>query len=425
MPINTTVTSDVTITVDAGYRTEIASGSGINAPFGFSFDTCGAGGGFTGPGTCTVKQRFTPTTTGTFNGSTNVFQCPVAGGTCIPITYTSTGRGISNASASPASVDFGDVPINTTVTSDVTITVDAGYRTEIASGSGINAPFGFSFDTCGAGGGFTGPGTCTVKQRFTPTTTGTFNGSTNVFQCPVAGGTCIPITYTSTGRGISNASASPSAVDFGDVPINTTVTSDVTITVDAGYRTEIASGSGINAPFGFSFDTCGAGGGFTGPGTCTVKQRFTPTTTGTFNGSTNVFQCPVAGGTCIPITYTSTGRGAPVYTFGGFKSPLIPQPGLAQRKPGSAMPVSFELAGATGTDIFDPGYPVTTPIDCTTRLPIGASRPLAANEWVFQDLTRGVYHFKWKSQRDWRNVCQRLTLGFNDGSRHSADVHFK
>ena len=50
----------------------------------------------------------------------------------------------------------------------------------------------------------------------------------------------------------------------------------MTITVDAGYRTEIASGSGINAPFGFSFDTCGAGGGFTGPGTCTVKQRFTP-----------------------------------------------------------------------------------------------------------------------------------------------------
>ena len=101
------------------------------------------------------------------------------------------------------------------------------------------------------------------------------SGSTNVFQCPVGGGTCIPITYAVSGRGISNT-ASPNPVDFGNVPINTTVTRDVTITVDAGYRTEIASGTGINAPFGFSFDTCGAGGGFTGPGTCTVKQRFTP-----------------------------------------------------------------------------------------------------------------------------------------------------
>jgi hypothetical protein len=44
---------------------------------------------------------------------------------------------------------------------------------------------------------------------------------------------------------------------------------------------------------------------------------------------------------------------------------------------------------------------------------------------VFQDLTAGLYHFMWKSEQDWRNVCRRLTLGFNDGSRYSADVHFK
>ena len=320
------------------------------------------------------------------------------------------------------------MPLNTTVTRDVTITVDAGYRTELASGTGINAPFGFSFDTCGAGGGFTGPGTCNVKQRFTPTSTRAPAAAPTSSNARSRGGTCIPITYAVSGRGISNAGASPNPVDFGDVPLNTTVTRDVTITVDAGYRTELASGTGINAPFGFSFDTCGAGGGFTGPGTCNVKQRFTPTSAGTFNGSTNVFQCPVGGGSCIPITYTSTGVGVPppvVYTFSGFRSPLIPQPGLAKRSPGSAAPVYFELGGATGTDIFDAGFPVTTPIDCTTRLPIGPSQPLAANEWVFQDLTAGVYHYKWKSQQDWRNVCRRLTLGFNDGSRYSADVHFK
>src|SRR6185295_3888377 len=99
------------------------------------------------------------------------------------------------------------------------------------------------------------------------------------------------------------ASASPSSVAFGNVPINTTQTRDVTITVDAGYRTEIASGSGINAPFSFSFDTCGTGGGFTGPGTCNVKQSFRPTSATASSGTTNVFECPVAGGTCIAIPY--------------------------------------------------------------------------------------------------------------------------
>src|SRR5205085_1473785 len=92
--------------------------------------------------------------------------------------------------------------------------------------------------------------------------------------------------------------ASPNSVPFGNVPINTTVTQDVTITVDAGYRTELASGSGINAPFSFSFDTCGAGGGFAGPGTCNVKQSFRPTATTASSGTTNVFECPIAGGSC-------------------------------------------------------------------------------------------------------------------------------
>src|SRR4029077_11735712 len=179
------------------------------------------------------------------SGTTNVFECPVAGGSCIPIPYSVSGTGVSAASASPSSVAFGSVPINTSVTRDVSITVDAGYRTQLASGSGINAPFSFDFDTCGVGGGFTGPGTCNVKQTFSPTSATSSSGTTNVFECPVAGGSCIPIPYSVSGTGVSTASASPSSVAFGSVPINTSVTRDVSITVDAGYRTQLASGSGI------------------------------------------------------------------------------------------------------------------------------------------------------------------------------------
>ncbi len=244
VPINTTVSQAVTITVDTGYRTEIASGAGLNPPFGFDFDTCGAGGGFAGPGTCTVTQRFTPTSVGSFNANTTVFECPIAGGSCLPVTFGVHGAGISQAAANPASIDFGNVPINTTVSRDVTITVDTGYRTEIASGSGINVPFGFDFDTCGAGGGFAGPGTCNIKERYTPTSVGPSSGSTTVFECPIVGGSCIPINFSVQGAGVSAAAANPASIDFGNVPINTTVSQAVTITVDTGYRTEIASGRG-------------------------------------------------------------------------------------------------------------------------------------------------------------------------------------
>ena len=140
------------------------------------------------------------------------------------------------AGANPSSVAFGSVPVNTTVTRDVTITVDAGYTTELASGTGLNAPFSFAFDTCGAGGGFTGPGTCNVKQSFEPTGLTGSNGTMNVFECPTAGGTCIAISYAISGTGFSVAGANPAPVAFGKVQLNTTVTRDVTITVDAGYE---------------------------------------------------------------------------------------------------------------------------------------------------------------------------------------------
>src|SRR5438874_2325016 len=102
--------------------------------------------------------------------------------------------------------------------------------------------------------------------------------------------------------GIASAgSASPSTVAFGDVPINTTVTDDVSITVDAGYQVELASGSGINTPFEFGFDTCS--GGFAGPGTCNVKETFSPTAVGPATATTNVFECPTGGGSCIAIPF--------------------------------------------------------------------------------------------------------------------------
>lgn len=113
----------------------------------------------------------------------------------------------------------------------------------------------------------------------------------------------------------------------------------------------------------------------------------------------------------------------PLYAFGGFMAPLHATE-LAQRLSGSAMAVKFTLGGALGTDVFDAGFPKVQPINCATREATGEAVSLAANQWVFQDLAGGLYHFKWKSSHDWQNVCRRLILGFDDGSRYSADVRF-
>ena len=37
----------------------------------------------------------------------------------------------------------------------------------------------------------------------------------------------------------------------------------------------------------------------------------------------------------------------------------------------------------------------------------------------------GSYHHVWKTSGDWAGTCRRLTLGFDDGSRYSADFRFR
>src|SRR5205814_8581285 len=147
---------------------------------------------------------------------------------------------------------FGNVPLNSTVEHTITLTVDGGYRTQIASG-GANPPFQFDFDTCGASGGFTGPGTCTVKESFTPTSTGPAGDMLRVFECPIAGGGCIDFVIPLQGNGVSDTAADPPSVDFGNVPLNTTAERTISLTVDSGYRTEVAS-RGLHAPLHFHFD---------------------------------------------------------------------------------------------------------------------------------------------------------------------------
>src|SRR5260221_9341790 len=149
---------------------------------------------------------------------------------------------VANAgSADPATVDFGNVPINTSVTRDVAITVAAGDGIFGASGAGINPPFSLNFDTCSPSSG-----SCNIKETFNPTAVGAAGGTLDLFECPTGGGSCSTITVNLTGTGISVAAATPSTVDYGNVPINTSVTRDVAITLDAGYGIFGASGAGIN-----------------------------------------------------------------------------------------------------------------------------------------------------------------------------------
>jgi hypothetical protein len=371
VPVNTTATRDVSITVDAGYRAQLASGSGINAPFAFDLDTCGTGGGFTGPGTCNVKQRFSPTAATASSGTTNVFECPVAGGSCIAIPISVSGTGVNVGSAVPSAINFGAVPLATSSGVAVTVTVDAGYRFGGATGSGTSAPFAYDGQTCGVGAGFTGPGTCQVRETYAPTLVGPSSGTLTLSECPVGGGACIPIPVSLQGTGASVAAASPASVNFGNVALGDSARVVLNITVDPGYRISGGSGSGVTAPFAFELRSCLD---FTGPGVCSPRETFAPTTAGSAAGTLVVNECPVAGGPCVPITIPLAGTGVRIATTLSLSSSRNPA------HPGQSITFTARLdlasgSGATGTVTFMDGATVlgTAPLGSNKKATFSVS----------------------------------------------------
>jgi hypothetical protein len=115
------------------------------------------------------------------------------------------------ASANPSSVNYGNVPINTTATATIAVTPDPGYAVELASGSGLNPPFGFNFGTCSGS-----TGTCNVIETFRPTSNASSSGTITVDECPTGGGVCIGINVPLQGVGVTTPRvSSPPSLDFG------------------------------------------------------------------------------------------------------------------------------------------------------------------------------------------------------------------
>jgi hypothetical protein len=294
---STSAPQQIAVTVDAGYNTE---GFSVFGPFSFVEGTCA---NFVGPGTCTVSGTFTPTTTGAVtDGDVDIAECPTAGGACINLLVFLTGNVAAQSfAASPSSIHFGDVPINTTsAAQQLTLTVDAGYR---ASAAGTFGPFSVSQGTCAS---FVGPGTCTVSAAFTPTAIGAVNdGNVDVAECPAAGGNCINIQVPLIGNGVPTFATSPGFIQFGSVPVGgTSAPQQILVTVDAGYTTE---GFSIFGPFSFSEGSCA---NFTGPGICFVSGTFTPTAVGDVtDGDVDIAECPAVGGTCLNRLVFLAGNG--------------------------------------------------------------------------------------------------------------------
>jgi hypothetical protein len=189
--------------------------------------------GSVGPGaTCNITVTFTPTAIGARTGTLTV------GAGAQTLTSALTGTGISDFTASPSSLNFGNLDVGASISKTITVT--------------SNAPAGVPFPalvttgdysattTCGST--ISALGTCTITITFKPTATGSRPGtlSSSSTSAAYAG-----ITTQLSGNGVDfSISISPAS---GTVEAGYGLSTMATVTPIAGFAASISMVCTTNA----------------------------------------------------------------------------------------------------------------------------------------------------------------------------------
>ena len=224
--------------------------------------------------TCTINVAFSPTGTGTRNGTLTVTD----NANNSPQTAALTGVGIVAASVSPTSFVFAQQLVGTTSTAQATILTN--NQSAALSISSI-ATSGDYAQTNNCGTSLAGGGSCTINVTFTPTGAATRNGTLTVTD----NANNSPQTASLTGVGLLPASLSPATLAFAPQPVGTTSAAQA-ITLTNNQSTSLSI-SGVAAAGDFA-QTNNCGTSLAGGASCTINITFTPTAAGTRTGTLTV-----------------------------------------------------------------------------------------------------------------------------------------
>lgn len=227
----------------------------------------------------TFNVTFAPQAAGSFNGNvavTSNAQNPILN---IPVSGTAVAAG--NLTASPTSINFGNVVLGSSASQPVTLKNSGGANVTVTAASISGTGFSFS--------GLTLPLTLTPNQtsgfnvKFTPASAGIVNGTMSL---TVTGSADVSVPLTGDGLTPATLTANPTSLTFTNILVGTNSTQTETINNTGGTSAQITgvaatgtgfSVSGITLPV-----TLGAGQ------SVSFNVTFTPPSAGTFSGNVAV-----------------------------------------------------------------------------------------------------------------------------------------
>jgi|HubBroStandDraft_5_1064220.scaffolds.fasta_scaffold02872_2 hypothetical protein len=258
--------------------------------------------------------------------------CPILDGFILQVAPTDAAA----AATAPSLVTFPVEPVGTT-SADQTVTIyDMGSAPLIVSNATITGDFSLDGNGCGSALAAAG-GTCTIAVNFTPTATGTRNGTLTITDNSAGS----PHTVQLTGEGGQGlASLSPPSLLFTPQQVGTTSAAQTVTLTNSGALAIQVTHIQASTPFDET-NTCGTS--VPASGTCTISVTFSPTASGDTTGTLTVTDSAANSPQTLALTGAGTGTTA---------SPP-PNVGLGIASSGSAS--ATVTAGATATYAFTIG----------------------------------------------------------------------
>ncbi len=229
-------------------------------------------------GSCAVQVTFTPTATGARTGQMTIFANIYGGQLIVDLSGTGTPAGV--VSLAPASVDFGQVEVDSTSASlQVTVNNRSGTVIPISSIE-ITSPFSIASNACGTSS-LAANTSCQIEVAFTPTQAGAVAGTLQLSDgagtqtVALSGNGAAPptdvlnstsLTFSATAVGQASASQSVTLTNNGDLPLTSiSIAASGTFQATQGCSTQLAAHSA-----------------------CAISVEFVPTQVGNATGTLTV-----------------------------------------------------------------------------------------------------------------------------------------
>jgi hypothetical protein len=311
-----------------------------------------------------LSIAFSPNSVDTFTGNLALASDASGGTANVPLSGTGDAVPTANLTLSTTSISFGQTPIGSKVSRTLTLTSTGNAPLDINTITASDPAFSV--------GALSLPATLqpnqqlTVTVTFDPTTAGTDSGTLTVTSNDASGPATVSLGGSGTTTTTPQLTVSPTAVNFGNVPLNVPSTQSVTLTSTGTAPVTISAATVTGPPFSVS--------GATFPLTlnpnqsATLKVQFNPTATGVASGQLTLTSDSTTGATTnIQLGGTGTVATTPQLTvstnslaFGNVAVNSTATLPVTLTSSGTA-PVTVSAAALAGTGFTDSGatFPIT------------------------------------------------------------------